>query len=150
MSVAALEAVTLGDTVADGAQDVGRRFFRAAARIVDTPWTIAVGNDLRMPETVGPRHPMTALINGYMAQLRRAAQRDPVLARTFMGVASLMAPPSAVLHPRIAWRVLRDRVRWVVTGRHLALRTPRVGETAPLGEWPGLARNRSALPTRIE
>lgn len=111
MSVAALEAVALGDTVAESAQEVGRRFFRRASVIVDTPWTTAVENDLRMPEAEGPRHPIVAVINRYMSHLHRAAHHDPVLARRCMDVANLMAPPSAVFHPRILWRVVRGGVR---------------------------------------
>lgn len=107
MSVAALEALALGDIVAAGTHAVGRRFFRRAAPIIDTPWTTAVGSDLRMPETVGPRSRVGALVNAYVARLHVAAHTDAALALTFMRVANLLAPPSDLLKPATAWRVLR-------------------------------------------
>jgi 2-polyprenyl-6-methoxyphenol hydroxylase-like FAD-dependent oxidoreductase len=109
MSVAALEAVALGEIVAAGRAKIGRRFFKAAARIVDTPWMTAVGNDLRMPETAGPRSPIVNVVNGYMARLHRAAHTDQELAVSFLRVANLLAPPATLFTPRAAWRVLVRR-----------------------------------------
>jgi 2-polyprenyl-6-methoxyphenol hydroxylase-like FAD-dependent oxidoreductase len=111
MSVAALEALALAEVVAHGTRGLGPRFFKKAAPIVDTPWMTAVGNDLRMPETVGPRSVGVTLINGYMARLHRVAHTDAALAVTFMRVANLLAPPADVLKPSSAWRVLRGTLR---------------------------------------
>ena len=107
MSVAALEALALGRVVGDGLADVGPRFFKAATPIVDIPWATAVGNDLRMPETVGPRSPLVPVINAYMARLQRVAHTDQALAIAFMRVTNLLAPPTEVLKPAALWRVLR-------------------------------------------
>jgi len=107
MSVAALEALALGDVLRDGLADVGPRFFTKAAPIVDTPWATAAGNDLRMPETSGARSPIAPLLNAYVARLQRAAHADADLAIAFMGVTNLIAPPSALFAPRTVWRVLR-------------------------------------------
>jgi 2-polyprenyl-6-methoxyphenol hydroxylase-like FAD-dependent oxidoreductase len=106
MSVAALQALELQDTLAAGAGDLARRFFRRAAKVVDTPWSIAVGNDLRMPEAVGQRTPGVKFVNWYMSKLHRAGHADPAVALAFHKVANLVAPPSSILHPRIAARVL--------------------------------------------
>lgn len=107
MSVAALEAMALDDVLRAGRTAVGRRFFAAAAPIVDTPWTTAVGNDLRMPEAVGPRSAAQRVINAYIARLHRAAHADTALAIAFARVGNLLAPPDTLLAPRIAWRVAR-------------------------------------------
>lgn len=107
MSVAALEAVALGSVLESGEPSVGKRFFRQAARIIDTPWTTAVGNDLRMPEVTGPRTAVGTLINAYMARLHRAAHRDATLAITFMRVANLLEHPARLFAPGIVARVLR-------------------------------------------
>lgn len=107
MSVAALEAEALGEVVAEGSSRVALRFFKQAARIVDTPWMTAVGNDLRVPETVGPRNPAVRAINAYMARLHRAAHTDDALAIAFMQVGNLLAPPSQLFAPAAMWRVLR-------------------------------------------
>jgi 2-polyprenyl-6-methoxyphenol hydroxylase-like FAD-dependent oxidoreductase len=109
MSVAALEAIALGETVAAGDTAIGRRFFKTAARIVDTPWMTAAGNDLRMPEAVGPRSPIVNVVNAYMARLHRAAHTDSTLAVSFLRVANLLAPPSELFKPAAAWRVLSRR-----------------------------------------
>ena len=107
MSVSALEALALGDVLAASHDNVGRRFFTRAARIVDGPWTTAVGNDLRMPEAVGPRSAIGNVINTYVARLHRAAQTDGELARRFMRVANLLDEPPALFAPSTVWRVLR-------------------------------------------
>lgn len=105
MTVAALEARELGEALAEGDQNLAKRFFARASRAVDSPWTIAVGNDLRMPETVGPRNAGVNFVNWYMSKLHRAAHKDAQLALAFHNVANLLAPPPSVMHPRLAMRV---------------------------------------------
>jgi 2-polyprenyl-6-methoxyphenol hydroxylase-like FAD-dependent oxidoreductase len=111
MAVAAQEARALGECLAAGTDRLASRFFVRAARIVDTPWRIAVGGDLRYPEVEGPRGPMVRFINWYLGWLHRAAWRDPELAIAFQRVANLMAEPSSLLRPRIAWRLLLGNLR---------------------------------------
>jgi 2-polyprenyl-6-methoxyphenol hydroxylase-like FAD-dependent oxidoreductase len=112
MSVAALEAEVLAAEAAQGSDaDLAQRFFRRAAAVVDIPWSISVGNDLRMPETVGPRNAGVAFINWYMGKLHRAAHSDPVVAMSFYRVANLLAPPPSVMAPGVAWRVLKGNLR---------------------------------------
>ena len=107
MSVAALQALELNKTLSEGTQDLAQRFFARAATVVDIPWSIAVGNDLRMPEATGPRTFGVKLINWYMSKLHRAAHQDPVPALAFHRVANLLAPPPSVMAPRVALRVLK-------------------------------------------
>jgi hypothetical protein len=45
-------------------------------------------------------------VSRYMARAHRVATRDPVVLRRFFRVASLLAPPPAMMAPAIAWRVL--------------------------------------------
>jgi len=111
MTVAAQEAVTLRDVLNAGAEDLAPRFFKAAAKIVDTPWDIAVGNDLRHPRVEGPRPAMVRFINWYIGKLHLAARNDATLATAFLKVANLMSPPPALLSPAIAWRVWRGNRR---------------------------------------
>jgi 2-polyprenyl-6-methoxyphenol hydroxylase-like FAD-dependent oxidoreductase len=106
MSVAALESEELAAVLEQGSEELGPRFFRRAAKIVDMPWAISVGNDLRMPETVGPRNIGVNFINWYMSKLHKTAHADPIAALAFFRVANLLAPPPSVLHPKIALRVL--------------------------------------------
>ncbi len=106
MSVAALEAIELDATLRAGTRDLAKRFFARAAKVVNTPWAVAVGNDRRMPETIGPRHVGATFVNWYVSKLHRAAHRDPELSKAFMNVANLVAAPPSVMHPRLALRVL--------------------------------------------
>ncbi len=111
MTVAAQEAVTLRDVLNAGADNLAPRFFKAAAKIVDIPWDIAVGNDLRHPRVEGPRPAMVRFINWYIGKLHLAARNDAVLAAAFLKVANLMSPPPALLSPATAWRVWRGNRR---------------------------------------
>lgn len=111
MSVSALEAAALAEVMSQGTRDLARRFFERAAKVVDIPWSIAVGNDLRMKETVGPRNAGVSFINWYMSKLHHAAHREPVAAMAFHNVGNLLAPPPSVMHPRVMWRVLMGNLR---------------------------------------
>ncbi|MBL8212274.1 MAG: hypothetical protein JNK87_16275 [Bryobacterales bacterium] len=111
MSVAALEAVALGEALRLGRADLARRFFGRAAKLVDVPWGIAVGNDLRMKETVGPRTPGVRFINWYIDKLHRAAHHDAETTLAFHRVSNLLAPPETLFHPRIVARVLSGNLR---------------------------------------
>jgi hypothetical protein len=106
MSVALSEARALDSCLAAGAGDLAKRFFREVTRIVASPWAIATGEDYRYPQVEGRRPPGFAIVSRYMERAHRAAMRDPVVLRRFFEVASLLAPPPAMLAPAIAWRVL--------------------------------------------
>lgn len=110
MSVAALEAAALGECLAQGEAQLAARFFRRAAAIVDTPWSTAVGNDLRFPEVAGPRTAMTRFINWYVGKLHHAAHHDAELSVAFLKVVNLLAPPPSILSPGVVWRVLRGNL----------------------------------------
>jgi 2-polyprenyl-6-methoxyphenol hydroxylase-like FAD-dependent oxidoreductase len=111
MTVAAQEAVALRGVLRDSAENLAPRFFRVAAKIVDIPWNIAVGNDLRHPRVEGARPMMLRFINWYIGKLHLAARNDATLATSFLKVANLMIPPPALLGPVTAWRVWRGNRR---------------------------------------
>lgn len=106
MSVSALEAETLGDVLGDGPTQAWKRFFRAAARIVDAPWAIAVGNDLRFGEVLGKRTLAGRVIRAYLSRFVRVASTDAVAAAAFLRVTHLLSPPASLFAPRLAWRAL--------------------------------------------
>jgi 2-polyprenyl-6-methoxyphenol hydroxylase-like FAD-dependent oxidoreductase len=125
MSVAALQAVALQDSLAGGDQDLARRFFRAAAKPVNTAWQLVVGAELSLPEVKGPRPLPFRVVNAYINKVMTAAERDPVLAELFLRVSALQEPPSKVFRPSIARRVILDSLR---RGPTPAIDTkPRVG-----------------------
>lgn len=112
MSVAALEAMVLQRCLQAGEAELAQRFFAEAAKLVDIPWAIAVGGDLRYPEVEGKRSALKPVIDWYMTRLHRAARHDPAVVKAFGKVANLVAPPSSLLQPRVAWRVLLGNLRW--------------------------------------
>jgi len=109
MSVAALQAAALEQSLATG-QLSAQHFFSRAAKVVDSPWRIAVGADLRIPETVGPRSKTIDFVNWYLSKLHKAAHRDPAASVAFLRVANLVASPPSVMHPRTVMRVLKGNL----------------------------------------
>jgi 2-polyprenyl-6-methoxyphenol hydroxylase-like FAD-dependent oxidoreductase len=110
MSVAALEARALASSLTAGTADLAKRFFTAAAKVVDNPWLMAVGGDLRYPEVEGPRTAMGNFVNWYLGKLHIAARQDPRLTLAFHSVANLLADPPTLLKPKIAFRVARGNL----------------------------------------
>ena len=108
MSVAAMEAVELGKALRVGPTNLARRFFAQAAKVVDTAWSTAAGNDLRMPGVVGPKSLLSRFLNWYMAGFHVSAQSDTELAMAFQNVTNLLAPPQSLLRPRLTARVLSE------------------------------------------
>jgi 2-polyprenyl-6-methoxyphenol hydroxylase-like FAD-dependent oxidoreductase len=104
MTVAALEARALRELLASGAEDLAPRFFREASRLIEIPWSIAVGNDLRYGTGTSRRDKPKA-IRAYLRALHRAASRDVAVARAFAEVLALRQGPASLLAPRVAWRV---------------------------------------------
>jgi hypothetical protein len=124
MTVAALEAVALRDTLDGGAGRSSRRFLRAAAALVDNPWDIAVGADLRFPGVEGPRTGKVRMVNGYLERLHVAAEHDPAVGRAFLRVVNLVDPPQRLLAPSVAVRVFRGGRGRAQIPAGAALRSP--------------------------
>ncbi len=110
MTSATMQAAALDDVLTEGASDqqLASRFFKRAATVVDTPWQLAVGEDLRYPQTVGIRPAGTGLLNAYITRVQRATLHDEVVCAAFLRVMSLIEPPATLFHPRILWRVIKS------------------------------------------
>lgn len=117
MTSAALQVALLDDLLQrhNEQQPLSRRFFRRffqrAARIVDIPWQLTVGEDFRFPGTQGHKPLGTDLINAYGTLVQQATHHDAVIYEAFLKVMNLMLPPSSLFHPRIIWRVWRATQR---------------------------------------
>ena len=105
MSVAALEARLLQRCAFDG--DAWRSYFSLAGRIVDAPWTLAVGNDLRFHQLDAPRPRSARWVGAYMGRLVRAASVNPRVAVDFLKATQLVAPVTSLFRPAMMLRVLR-------------------------------------------
>jgi 2-polyprenyl-6-methoxyphenol hydroxylase-like FAD-dependent oxidoreductase len=106
MSVAATEAEALDECLTVGLDGLSQRFYARTRQIVDIPWAIATGEDLRFPQVEGRRPPGFGLINRYLERVHAVASSDPVVCRKFFDVLNLLASPPSLLSPRVAWRVL--------------------------------------------
>jgi 2-polyprenyl-6-methoxyphenol hydroxylase-like FAD-dependent oxidoreductase len=106
MSVSALQALALRNTLAEGQRHLARRFFAAAAKPTDQAWQLATGADLALAVVTASPPKSVRTINAYIRRLHAAATRDPVLTRQFLRVSGLLASPAALMKPSIAMRVL--------------------------------------------
>ena len=111
MSVAALQAVALRQTLASGEDRLSQRYFKASSRIVDIAWDLAIGSDLSLPEVAGERPILVRLSNAWAERILTAAEHDPHVAEVFGSVTDLLAPPTVLMHPRFVWRVARSRAK---------------------------------------
>jgi 2-polyprenyl-6-methoxyphenol hydroxylase-like FAD-dependent oxidoreductase len=102
-----------------------KHYFRAAARIVSTPWSIAVGGDFAYPGTTGKKPLGTDILNRYMDRVVQAGQCDDRVVIRFNEVAALVRSPQALLAPSFVLRVLA-RARRVDRARR------RAGSRAPV------------------
>jgi hypothetical protein len=120
-----------------GLDGLAKRFYARARKIVDIPWTIATGEDLRFPQVEGPRPPGFRVVNRYLERVHAAASDDEVVCRRFFDVLNLLAPPASLMSPTLAGRVLarraprRDTSPWGVTPQRLGRSTSSRGPTLP-------------------
>lgn len=103
------QAKALEECLAEGDVKLASRYFRRVVKVIEMPWTIATGEDFRYPGVVGKRPPAFGLISKYLAKVHHVATRDPVVLRAIMNVANLLAPPTSIMAPNVAWRVLFGR-----------------------------------------
>jgi hypothetical protein len=105
MSIAALEAKALDESLAAGLDDLASRFFSRAGKILDIPWLIATGEDFRFPQVEGKRPAGFRLVSRYLERVHAVAAEDPMVCDKFFHVLNLFAPPVSLMSPRIVWRV---------------------------------------------
>jgi 2-polyprenyl-6-methoxyphenol hydroxylase-like FAD-dependent oxidoreductase len=111
MSVAALEAAALRDSLAGGEAELARRFFWAAAKPVGRAWQLANGGDLALTSATAKLPLPVRMTNSYIGALHAAATRDHALVRQFVRVTQLLDPPTALMRPRVLLRVVSGNLR---------------------------------------
>jgi 2-polyprenyl-6-methoxyphenol hydroxylase-like FAD-dependent oxidoreductase len=109
MSSAVMQAVELAACLDAGerGERLVRSFYKRAAKIVATPWKIAVGADFAYPECTGPKPPGTDLVNRYMRRVLLAAQVSPEVNTEMLLVQNLLAPPATLMRPSMVRMVRR-------------------------------------------
>jgi 2-polyprenyl-6-methoxyphenol hydroxylase-like FAD-dependent oxidoreductase len=111
MSVAALEAVALRDSLAGGQAELARRFCRAAAKPVSHAWQLAAGGDIAFTSSDAKQPLPVRMVNTYIDALQAAATHDMALLGRFARVTGLVDPPAALMRPGVMLRVLRGNLR---------------------------------------
>jgi 2-polyprenyl-6-methoxyphenol hydroxylase-like FAD-dependent oxidoreductase len=110
MTSAAMQAHALDELLARRGgrlEGLAPHFFRRAAKVVDVPWQLAVGEDFRFPQTQGEKPAGIDMLNRYVALVHRATHSDPEVTRAFLRVMNLLAPPASLMAPAMVLRVLR-------------------------------------------
>ncbi len=122
MSAATLEALALGrslDRHGVASAEMAGDYYRAAAKVVDTPWWMATGGDFAYPETTGPKPFGIDLINRFAREAMLASHVSPQVHKVLIDMQHLLVPPSALLRPATVVRFLlaarRSPVRAAVT-----------------------------------
>ncbi|MBY8855463.1 2Fe-2S iron-sulfur cluster binding domain-containing protein [Nocardia sp. CA2R105] len=105
MSVSALQAMQLRDVLAAGDHDLARRFFRAAAHVIDDPWLITRLFDLAMPH-VDAKGQVPIQLLGLAARTAMAiGARDATVGQQISRIAGLLDRPLAVARPTLLTRI---------------------------------------------
>ncbi|HSN98969.1 MAG TPA: FAD-dependent monooxygenase [Candidatus Nanopelagicales bacterium] len=128
MTTGALAALTLDGCLREQRRSRGpgsldgltTAFHARVAEMIEMPWRIATGEDLRFPEVEGERTRALPLLNWYAGHVHALCGYDPEVTARFYRVQHMLARPRALLHPRVALAVLR---RYLGLDRRLALGT---------------------------
>ena len=111
MSVATLQARVLQRCLRGGHRRLARRFFRMSSKLVDDAWKLATAADLSLPEVDARASPAERIVNRYVARLLAVAEHDDAVAAAFVRVTGMLAPPTHLLRPGTASRVLAGSLR---------------------------------------
>ncbi|WP_051854892.1 NAD(P)/FAD-dependent oxidoreductase [Streptomyces sp. NRRL B-1347] len=111
LTVAALEAELLGRLLRQrrakgaGLDGLSRTYQRAAARLIQVPWTMASSSDLMWAPD---RQPLSArFAHWYNQQVFALAVHDPGVWARFVRVLNMTAPPSLLFRPAVLAKVVR-------------------------------------------
>ena len=114
MSVSAMAAIELGKMLGEANGRLGtiaQRFQKNYPKIVEPAWLLATSADL---EWLGNKEATTLperFAGWYMPKVLDAIPKDRVVHKLFVQVQNLIAPPTALFHPQIAFRVLGHALR---------------------------------------
>jgi flavin-dependent dehydrogenase len=114
MTVAAIEAQALARQLATADRSpsgsLAGRVQKVVAQTNAVAWRLATSADLQYSTTEGARPGrLNGLLGRYMERLQLVTTRDATVAAAFRKVTQLLIPPSALLAPQIAVRVLAPR-----------------------------------------
>lgn len=106
MTVSALQADILEAWLHEAPAASTEVLQRRLAAVVESPWLLAAGEDLRWPATRGPRSLGTTLVNAYIGRLHRAAALDDDVVLAFYRVMHMLEEPATLFRLPMVARVL--------------------------------------------
>jgi len=106
MTVAAVEAEVLFRCLADGEKNLAKRYFKGIKPVTQTTWQMGCTTDLSIPKVEGNLSLPSRLIAKWISRVQAAGAKDPVVAEKFIRVAALLDPPTSLMSPAFAMRVL--------------------------------------------
>jgi 2-polyprenyl-6-methoxyphenol hydroxylase-like FAD-dependent oxidoreductase len=138
MTVAALEAITLGECL-DRREPtdapMARNFYRRIATLVTSAWNMAVTADLAYTGTEGRKPRGFALAQFYQRRLILATHVSPEIGNTLVRVEHLISPGSVLLRPTTIAKVL-----WAARHARKALPLPAGHRRTPITTPAGTER----------
>ncbi|GAB4580944.1 MAG: hypothetical protein Fur0022_36890 [Anaerolineales bacterium] len=89
----------------------GQTYQRKLAKLLETPWLMATGEDFRWENTEGVRPGgATRFVQGYMDRVIHLARRNPRAGGAFLKVAHLLESPLSLFHPAIMFPALLQKM----------------------------------------
>ncbi len=111
MTTSALEAMALDKLLHEfkttGGDGLAKMFQTRLAKVIETPWLMATGEDLRYPGTIGGQtNWRDRLVQKYIQQLIDVMPLYPEIGDAFLQVMNLLNAPSTLFRPNILLKVL--------------------------------------------
>jgi 2-polyprenyl-6-methoxyphenol hydroxylase-like FAD-dependent oxidoreductase len=144
MTVSALEAKALGDALGKARRGTAidlsgltRPLQRTMGKLIEVPWRMGAGEDLRYLDIEGHRSLSADILNGYVARIHRLVEHDEHVLRAFYRVMNMLAPPTLLLRPSVVarvllqWRATSDRSLHGSPAFAATDHPPRYGDTGP-------------------
>jgi len=107
MTVAAMDALALRNSLRGGAADLPRRYFRAAAKAIGVAWQTGATSDLAFPQVEGRRTPSMRATNRLVDLVLTACESDAAVTTQFFRVTGLLDTPPHLLQPAFLYRVAK-------------------------------------------
>ena len=103
ITVSACQALRLRTALTAGfRRETARGLLRDFDRVLEFPWAVAIGQDLRMPSSSGRQSRPQAAVSAWASQVGlRAVQGDRRAHQTLLGAYHLERSPTALLHPAL-------------------------------------------------
>ncbi|MFL6194658.1 MAG: FAD-dependent oxidoreductase [Thermoanaerobaculia bacterium] len=110
MTLTCLAVMELRDSLREGRGQVeSLKFQKRLARLAAGSWALTTGEDLRWPATQGGEiTPKVKFMHWYIDQIIRLIPQSDEVFRRFQEVNHMLKPPTALFHPAISLRVLRQ------------------------------------------